>query len=105
MVIFQVFPDSAHQAELERYQGHIKLDEKFPLHGAHGRLTYDLHDKNCIQHIRINNPSNFKAETENKGYQEIMFFDWKKQLKKVQLTRDLKDDTIFYQGIRLCCKK
>ena len=30
-----------------------------------------------------------------------MFFDWKKQLEKVQLTRDLKDDTILYQGIRL----
>ena len=33
-----------------------------------------------------------------------MFFDWKKQLEKVQLTRDLKDETIFYQGIRLLCK-
>ena len=33
-----------------------------------------------------------------------MFFDWKIQLEKVQLTRDLKDDTIFYQGIRLPCK-
>ena len=30
-----------------------------------------------------------------------MFFDWKIQLEKVQLTRDLKDDTIIYQGIRL----
>ena len=28
-----------------------------------------------------------------------MFFDW-----KIQLIRDLKDDTIFYQGIRLPCK-
>ena len=27
-LIFQVFRDSAHQAEIERYQGHIKLDEK-----------------------------------------------------------------------------
>ena len=27
---FQVFADSVHQAELERYQGHIKLDEKYP---------------------------------------------------------------------------
>ena len=52
----------------------------------------------------INNPSNCKADTKNKGYQEIMFFDWKKQLEKVQLTRDLKDDTIIYQGIRLPCK-
>ena len=27
-----------------------------------------------------------------------MFFDWKIQLEKVQLTRDLKDDTKIYQG-------
>ena len=33
-----------------------------------------------------------------------MFFDWKIQLEKVQLTRDLKDDTTIYQGIRLPCK-
>ena len=33
-----------------------------------------------------------------------MFFDWKIQLEEVQLTRDLKDDTILYQGIRLPCK-
>ena len=33
-----------------------------------------------------------------------MFFDWKIQLEKVQLTRNLKDDTILYQGIRLPCK-
>ena len=33
-----------------------------------------------------------------------MFFDWKKQLEKVLLTRDLKADTIIYQGIRLPCK-
>ena len=32
-----------------------------------------------------------------------MFFDGKIQLEKVQLTRDLKDDTILYQGIRLPC--
>ena len=25
---FEIFPDFAHQAELERYQGHLKLDEK-----------------------------------------------------------------------------
>ena len=43
---------------------------------------------------------NCKADTKNKGYQEIMFFDWKIQLEKVQLTRDLKYDTIVYQGIR-----
>ena len=33
-----------------------------------------------------------------------MFFDWKIQLEKVQLTRDLKDDTILYKGIRFPCK-
>ena len=33
-----------------------------------------------------------------------MFFDWKIQLKKIQLTQDLKDNTIIYQGIRLPCK-
>ena len=33
-----------------------------------------------------------------------MFFDWKIQLEKIQLTRDLKDDSILYQGIRLPCK-
>ena len=31
-------------------------------------------------------------------------FDWNIQLEKVQLTRDLKDDTILFQGIRLPCK-
>ena len=56
-------------------------------------------------HIVINNPSNGKAGTKNNGYQEIMFFDWKRQLEKVQPTRGcLKDDTILYQGIRLPCK-
>ena len=100
MEIFQVFPDSAHQAELERYHGHIKLDDNFSFTGAHGRLTYDLHDNNWIPHIWIINLSNCKAHTKNKGYQEIMFFDWKIQLEKVQPTRDLKDDTTIYQGIR-----
>ena len=33
-----------------------------------------------------------------------MFFDWKIQLEKVQLIRDLKDDTIIYQGGRLPVK-
>ena len=33
---FQVFADSSNQAELDRYQGHIRLDDKFPYHGAHG---------------------------------------------------------------------
>ena len=99
IVNFQVFADSVHQAELERYQGHIKLDEKYPYNGAHGRLTYDIHDKHWIPHIGINNPSNCKADTKNKGYQEIMFFDW-----KIQLTRDLTDNIMIYQGIRLPCK-
>ena len=54
--------------------------------------------------IGINNPSICKADTKNKGYQEINFFDWKKQLEKIQLTRDLKDNTTIYQGIRLPCK-
>ena len=45
LVNFQVFPDLAHQAELEKHQGHIRIDRNFPLHGTHGRLTYDLHDK------------------------------------------------------------
>ena len=50
------FRDSGHQAELERYQGHIQLDEKYPYNGAHGRLTYDIKDKHWIPHIGINNP-------------------------------------------------
>ena len=33
-----------------------------------------------------------------------MFFDWKTQLKKIQLTRELKDNKIIYQGIKLPCK-
>ena len=33
-----------------------------------------------------------------------MFFNWRIQLEKVQLTRDLKDNTMIYQGIRLPCK-
>ena len=104
IVNFQVFANSVHQAQLERHQGHIKLEEKYPYNGAHGRLTYDIHDKHWIPHIGINDPSNCKADTKNKGYQEIMFFDWKIQLEKVQLTRDLSDNTMIYQGIRLPCK-
>ena len=57
-----------------------------------------------IPHIGINNPPNCKADTKNKRYQEIKFFDWKIQLEKVQLTRDSNDDTISYQGIRLLVK-
>ena len=33
-----------------------------------------------------------------------MFFDWKIQLEKIQLTRDLTDNTMISQGIRLPCK-
>ena len=33
-----------------------------------------------------------------------MFFDWKIQLEKVQLTRGLSDNTMIYQGIRSPCK-
>ena len=79
--------------------------DKFPYHGAHGRLSYDLHDKNWKLHIGIKNPSNCKAETKKSGYPEIKFFDCKIQLEKVQLIRDLKDDIILYQGIRLLGKK
>ena len=45
VVKFQV-DDLAHQVELEKYQGQIRLDTKFTFNVAHGRLTYDLHDKN-----------------------------------------------------------
>ena len=65
LVNFQEFPDSAYQAELERYQGHIKLDDRYPFRGAHGCLTYDIHDKNRIPHIETNNTSNCKGDTEN----------------------------------------
>ena len=104
MVNFQIFLDSAHQAELERYQYHMKLDDKYLFLGAYGRLAYDLYDKNWISHIGKNTPFNCKADTKNKRYQEIMFFDWKIQLEKIQLTQDLKGDTISYQGIRLFAK-
>ena len=104
LVNFKVFSDSRHHAELERFQGHIELDDKYPFRGRQGRLTYDLHDKNWILHIGINNPSNCKADTSKKGYQEKLFSDWKIQLGKVQLTQNLKDDTILYQGIRLPCE-
>ena len=73
LVNFQVFPDSAHEAELERYKGHIKLDDKYPFHGAQGQLTYDFRDKIWIPHNEINNHSNCKADTKNKGYPELMF--------------------------------
>ena len=84
LVKFQVVSDSAHQAELERHQGHIKLDDKLSFHGRYGRLIYDFHDKKRIPHFEINNPSNCKADPKIKGYQEITFFAWKIQLEKVQ---------------------
>ena len=68
IVSFQVFADSVHQAELERYQGHTKLDEKYLYNGAHGRLTYDIHDKHWIPHIGINDPSNCKTDTKNNSF-------------------------------------
>ena len=74
LVNFQVFPDFGHQAELERYQGHIKLEDEFPFHGAHERLTYNLHDKYWIPHIGINTPSNCKADAKSKGYQDKNVF-------------------------------
>ena len=104
IVNFQIFADPVHQAEHERYQGYVQLDEKYPYNGAHGRLIYDVHDKHWISHNEINNPSNCKADIKNKRHQAIMFFDWKIQLEKIQLTRDLKDNTMIYQGIRLPCK-
>ena len=70
IVNFQVFADSVHPAELERYHGHVKLDENYPYNGAHRRLTYDIHDKHWIPHIGINNPSNCKPDTKNKGHQK-----------------------------------
>ena len=33
-----------------------------------------------------------------------MFFDWKIQLEKIQLTRNLTVNTMIYQGIRWPCK-
>ena len=66
-------------------------------------MTYMIKTGYWISHLRIKKPSNCKADPK-KRYQEIMFLDWKIQLKKVQLTRDLKGYTIFYQGIRLPCK-
>ena len=44
--------------------------------------TYDIDGKHWISHIGTNNPSNCKADTKSKGYQEIVFFDWKIQLEK-----------------------
>ena len=32
LVNFQVFADLAHQAELEKHQGHVRLDRNFPFH-------------------------------------------------------------------------
>ena len=65
-VNFQVFPDLAHQAELEKHQGHIRLDRNCPFQGTQGRLTYDLHDKHWIPHKGISDPSNCKADTKKR---------------------------------------
>ena len=51
LVKFQVFPDSAHPAKFEQHQSHLQLDDKFPYHGAHGSLSYGIHDNNWIHHI------------------------------------------------------
>ena len=60
------FTDTVHQAEIERYQGHIELAERYLDNGAHGRLTYDIHDNHWIPHIGINKPSHCKADTKKK---------------------------------------
>ena len=61
------FPDSSHPVQLEQDQGPIQLDNFFPYHGAHEGSTYDILDKNWSPHIRINNPSNCKADPTNSG--------------------------------------
>ena len=94
-----------YQAQLEHHQGHVQLDNKILYQGAHESLIYDLHNKNGIPHIGINNLSNWKADTKTSGYQETLFFDWKIQMEKVQFTQEVKDDTIFYQGLHLPGKK
>ena len=53
LVSFQVLSDSAHQAELERYEDHVKLENNYPYHGAHGHLSYDLHDKKWIPQLEL----------------------------------------------------
>ena len=40
LLSYQVFTDSAHPVQLKKYQGQFRLDDKFPYHGAHGRLCY-----------------------------------------------------------------
>ena len=106
IVNFQVFTDSVHQAELERYQGHIKLDEKNSYNGAHGRLTYDILDKHWIPHIGKNDPleKTVKQTQKIKDIEKKCFLIRKYNLKKIQLTRDLTDNTMIYQKIRLPCK-
>ena len=64
----QVLSDSVHQAELEIYQGHFKIDDNYPYHGSDGPLTYDLQNKNWITHIGFNNPSKCKNYSKNQGY-------------------------------------
>ena len=93
------------------YIGYKKSLKSFTAHRAN-EYTLEYYDHNIIRtnqdqfldDDRFANPSNCKADTKNKGYQEIMFFDWKIQLEKIQLTRDLSDNTMIYQGIRLPCK-
>ena len=59
--------------------------------------------KHAMLHIGIKAPSDCQADTKTSGYPPIMFFIGKSK-KKVQLLRDKKDDTNFYQGIGLPCK-
>ena len=66
---FQVFPDSAHQAEIERYQGHIKLDDN----GAHERLTYDLHDKNGNDTLELITLQIVKLTQKTKDIKQLCF--------------------------------
>ena len=88
-----------YRAELERYQDHTKLDDQYPYHGAHGRLTDDLYDKTRIPHIVFNNPSNCKADTKKQRLPKILIFNWTIQSEKVQLT-----GSMIYQRMLLPCK-
>ena len=80
LVNFHVFPDVAHQAELQKHQGHIRLETKFLFHG-----TYNLHDKHWIPHKGRNNPSNCKADTKLKDIKKNSFLFGKYNSKKYNL--------------------
>ena len=78
--------------------GRIQLDTKFPFHGAYGRLTYDLLDKNWIPHIGKTNPSNCKADTKNKETKKYCFLIKKYNLKKYNLHATLKTTQYFMKA-------